>query len=55
MENYYPIGKKFERELRKDGIVKSAVVIDFDLDTKLYSPEWEENNKDIEKESNYTG
>ena len=55
VKNYYPLQTKIEREFRKNGIVLSAVVVDFNLDTKLYTLEWEEENADTEKESNYTG
>ena len=48
--NYYPIGTKIERKFEKNGIVLSAVFVDFNLDTKLYTLEWEEKNKDTEKE-----
>ena len=46
---------KDEREFKKNRIVLTAVVIDFNLETKLYALQWEEENKDTEKENNYTG
>ena len=55
VKNYYPIGTKIEREFRKNGKVLTAVVVAFDLETKLYTLEWEENNADTEKENDYTG
>ena len=33
----------------------TAVVVDFDLDTKMHTLEWEEENADTEKENDYTG
>ena len=33
-KKYYPIGTKIEREFKNNGIVKSAEVVEFDLDTK---------------------
>ena len=55
MKNYNPIGTKTKREFRKNGRVLTAVVVGFDLETKLYTLEWEEENTDTEKENNYTG
>ena len=55
MKNYYPIGTKIEREFKKNGRVLTAVVVAFNLETKLYTLEWEENNADTEKENDYTG
>ena len=54
VKNYYPIGTKIEREFKKNGIVRSAEVIDFDSDTTLYMLKWEEKNKDTEKKNSYT-
>ena len=39
------IGTKTEREFRKNSIVRSAEIVGFDLDTKLYTLEWEEQNE----------
>ena len=55
VKNYYPIGTKIEREFRKNGGVLIAAVVDFNLETKLYTLQWEEENEDTEKENNYTG
>ena len=55
VKNYYPIGTKIEREFKKNGIVLTAVVVGFDLDTTLYTLEWEEENADTEKENDYKG
>ena len=55
VKNYYPIGTKIEREFRKNGILFTAAVVDFNLETKLYTLQWEEENEDTEKENNYTG
>ena len=55
VKNYYPIGTKIEREFRKNGRVLTAVVVAFDLETKLYALKWEEENTDTEKENDYTG
>ena len=49
------MGTKIEREFKKNGIVLTAVVVGFDLDTKMYTLEWEEENADTEKENDYTG
>ena len=46
---------KIEREFKKNGIVLTAVVLDFNLETKLYVLKWEEENADTEKENNYKG
>ena len=55
VKNYYPIlGTKIEREFNKDCIVWNTVVTAFDLKTKQYTFEWEEKNKNIEKENNCT-
>ena len=55
VKNYHPIGTKIEREFKKNGIVLTAVFIDFNLETKLYALKWEEDNADTEKDNNYTG
>ena len=49
MKNYYPIGTKIEREFRKNERVLTAVVGDFNLETKLYTLQWEEENEYTEK------
>ena len=48
-DKQYPIGTKIEREFKKNGIIRSAEVVAFNLDTKLYTLEWEEENTDTEK------
>ena len=48
MKNYYPISTKIKREFKKNGIVFTAVVIDFNLEMKLYALKWEEENTDTE-------
>ena len=55
VKNHYPLGTKIEREFSKDGIFWNAIVTAFDLETKQYILEWEEKNKSIQKEDNYTG
>ena len=55
MKNYYPIGTKMEKEFKKNGKVLTVVVINFNLETKLYALKWEEENADTEKENNHTG
>ena len=55
VKNYYPIGTKIEREFKKNGVVLTVVVVDFNLKTKLYKLKWEEENVDTERENNYTG
>ena len=55
VKNCYPMGTKIEREFKKNGIVLTAVVVDFDLETQLYTLKWEEENADTEKENDYTG
>ena len=52
VKNYYPIGTKIEREFKKNGRVLTTVVVDFDLETKLYALKWEEENTDTEIENN---
>ena len=37
---------KIERKFKKNGRVLTAVVVGFDLDTKLYVLEWEKENAD---------
>ena len=49
------MGTKIKREFKKNRIVLTAVVVDFDLDTKLYALKWEEEKADTEKEHDYTG
>ena len=49
MKNYYPIGTKIEQEFKKNGMFLSAVVVDFNLEMKLYKLKWEEENADTEK------
>ena len=47
------MGTKIKREFKKNGIVLTAVVVGFNLETKLYTLEWEEENEDTEKENDY--
>ena len=49
------MGTKNEREFKKNWIVLTAVVVDFNLETKLYTLKWEKENTDTEKENDYTG
>lgn len=49
VKNYYPIGTKIEREFRKNGILLTTAVVNFNLETKLYTLQWEEENE----ENNY--
>ena len=49
------MGTNIEREFKKNGIVLTAVVVDFNMETQLYTLKWEEENTDTEKENNYTG
>ena len=51
VKNYYPMGTKIERELKNNGIGLTAVVVDFNLETKLYALKLEEENADTEKET----
>ena len=46
VKNYYPIGTKIERVFRKNRIVLTTTVVDFNLETKLYTLYWEEENED---------
>ena len=54
VKNYYPMGTKIERELKKKSIVLTAVIVGFNLDTKLYTLDWEEENSDTKKGNDYT-
>ena len=54
VKHYFLIGTKIWREFQKYGIVRSAEVVDFDLDTKLYTLKWEEKKKDTENDNIYT-
>ena len=51
VKNYYPMGTKIEREFKKNGIGLTTVVVDFNLETKIYALKLEDENADTEKET----
>ena len=45
-----------EREFPKDsGVIYDATVTDINIETKRYKLKWDDDNKFLEKEDNYTG
>ena len=56
VKNWYPIGTMIEREFPKDsGLIYDATVTDINIETKQYTLKWNDEDKFLEKEDNYTG